>query len=195
MLLIRFVHFLGMALWIGGMVAAMVLSVSARSATGAERNAAFRWAGRLYSLVVGPGALLTVVTGLVLTMSLAQQAGSQVMAQPSIWVMQVAGLVAGVLVLFLALPTSTPMPRMAHAAPAGRAVRATLRGTGEGGDLTEARVGSREFRGNPPFGGDDYSHDELFALRQEGGEWRIVEPPWPVHFCPEPPVRVPPAGS
>ena len=89
MLLIRFVHFLGMALWIGGMVAAMVLSVSARSATGAERNAAFRWAGRLYSLVVGPGALLTVVTGLVLTMSLAQRAGSQVMAQPSMRAMWV----------------------------------------------------------------------------------------------------------
>ncbi len=119
MLLIRFVHFLGMALWIGGMVAAMVLSVSARSATGAERNAAFRWAGRLYSLVVGPGALLTVVTGLVLTMSLAQRAGSQVMAQPSIWVMQVAGLVAGVLVLFVALPTSTHMARMADAAADG----------------------------------------------------------------------------
>jgi len=41
------------------------------------------------------------------------------MAQPSIWVMQVAGLVAGVLVLFVALPTSTHMARMADAAADG----------------------------------------------------------------------------
>lgn len=119
MLWIRFAHFLGMSLWIGGMVAAMVVSANARSATGAELNAAFRWAGRVYSLVVGPGALLTVITGLVLTMSLAQRAGAEVMAQPSIWVMQVTGLVAGVLVLFVALPTSTNMARMADAAAGG----------------------------------------------------------------------------
>ena len=119
MLLTRFVHFLGMSLWIGGMVAAMVLSANAKSATGVERNAAFRWAGRVYSLVVGPGALLTVVTGLILTMSLAQRGASQVMAQPSIWVMQAAGLVAGLLVLFVALPTSTSLARMADAAADG----------------------------------------------------------------------------
>ena len=119
MLLMRFVHFLGMSLWIGGMVAAMVLSANAKSATGVERNAAFRWAGRMYSLIVGPGALLTVITGLALTMSLAQRGASQVMAHPSIWVMQVTGLAAGVLVLFLALPTAATMARMADAAADG----------------------------------------------------------------------------
>ncbi len=119
MLLTRFVHLLGMSLWIGGMVAAMVLSANAKTATGIERNAALRWAGRVYSLIVGPGALLTVVTGLVLTMSLAQRGASQVMAQPSIWVMQAAGLGAGVLVLFLALPTAATMARMADASGDG----------------------------------------------------------------------------
>ncbi len=85
--------------------------------------------------------------------------------------------------------------RDAYRRPLDRDVRATLRGTAEVGDVTEVRVRITEFRGNPPFGGDDYSHDELFALRQEDGAWRIVEPPWPVYFCPEPPVMVPPAGS
>lgn len=119
MLLIRFVHLLGMSLWIGGMVAAMVLNSNARGETGRTRQAALQWMGRMYSLVVGPGALLTVVTGLALTMSLAQRMGSEVMARPNIWVMQAAGLVAGLLVLFVALPTATNLARVATAAGDG----------------------------------------------------------------------------
>ena len=119
MRLTSFVHLFGMSLWIGGMVATMVLRANTKSAMGAERNAALRWTGRVYSLVVGPGALLTVVSGLVLTMSLAQRGASHLMAQPYIWVMEVAGLVAGVLVLFLALPTAATMARMADAAADG----------------------------------------------------------------------------
>ncbi len=84
-----------------------------------------------------------------------------------------------------------------------RDMRVTLIGTTEVGDVTEVRVRITEFRGDPPFGGDDFSHDEFFALRQEGGEWRIVDPPWPLFFCAEPrplprpapaPARTP-AGS
>ena len=119
MLLIRFVHLLGMSLWIGGMVAAMVLSFNAKGETGRTRQAALQWMGRMYSLVVGPGALLTVVTGLVLTMSMAQRMGSEVMGRPSIWIMQAAGLVAGLLVLFVALPTATNLARVAAAAGDG----------------------------------------------------------------------------
>ena len=76
-----------------------------------------------------------------------------------------------------------------------RDVRATLRGTAEVGDVTEVRIRITEFRDDPPFRRDDYSHDEFFALRQEGGEWRIVEPPWPLSFCPDPIAAAPPAGS
>ncbi len=76
-----------------------------------------------------------------------------------------------------------------------RDVRVTLIGTTEVGDVTEVRMRITEFRGNPPFGGDDYSHDEFFALRQDAGEWRIVDPPWPLYFCPEPTALPRPAGS
>ncbi len=78
---------------------------------------------------------------------------------------------------------------------ADRDLRVTLRGTTEVGDATEVRVRITEFRGDPPFGGDDYSHDEFFTLRQEGGEWRIVEPPWPRYRCLEPTAVATPAGS
>ena len=116
MLLTRFLHFLGLSLWIGGMVSAMVLSSNAKAETGRVRDAALQWMGRIYSLVVGPGAVLTVVTGLALTMSLAQRMGSEVMARPGIWIMQAAGLLAGVLVLFVGLPSATGLARMAAAA-------------------------------------------------------------------------------
>ena len=76
--------------------------------------------------------------------------------------------------------------RDAYRRPSDRDVRVTLVGTTEVGDVTEVRVRITEFRGNPPFGGDDFSHDEFFALRQEAGEWRIVDPPWPLFFCDEP---------
>ena len=85
--------------------------------------------------------------------------------------------------------------RDAYRRPSDRDMRVTLRGTAEVGDVTEVRVRITEFRSNPPFGGDDYSHDEFFALRQEGGEWRFVDPPWPVYFCPEPAAVAPLAGS
>ena len=85
--------------------------------------------------------------------------------------------------------------RDAYRRSSDRDLRATLRGTTEVGDVTEVRIRITEFRGNPPFGSDDYSHDEFFALRQEGGEWRIVEPPWPLYSCPEPTALPTPARS
>ena len=119
MLLTTFVHLLGMSLWIGGMVAAMVLSFNSKRETGRTRQAALEWMGRIYSLIVGPGALVTVVTGLALTMSMAQRMGSEVMARPGMWIMQATGLLAGLLVLFVALPTAKGLSRVAAAAGDG----------------------------------------------------------------------------
>ncbi len=92
--------------------------------------------------------------------------------------------------------------RDAYRRSSDRDLRATLRGTTVVDDLTEVRIRITEFRGNPPFGGDDYSHDESFALRQEGEEWRIVLPPWPLYSCAGPaalptpaPERTPPPAS
>jgi hypothetical protein len=85
--------------------------------------------------------------------------------------------------------------RDAYRRPSDRDVRVTLIGTTEVGEVTEVRTRITEVRGNPPFGGDDFSHDEFFALQQEDGEWRIVDPPWPLYFCPEPTAVATPAAS
>lgn len=115
MLTMRFLHFLGMTVWIGGMVAAMVVAVDAGTEAGASRRATARLLGKLYGWVIAPGALVTVVTGLALTMALAQRAGSEIMALPGMWGMQATGLLAGLLVLFIGLPTAANLARVAGA--------------------------------------------------------------------------------
>ena len=111
MLLTRFAHFFGMCLWLGGMVGAMVLAVAARSETGPARAMLHRVLDKIYSFVIGPGALLTLLTGIALTMSLTQGAGGRPLGLGT-WVMQGTGLLAGVLILFAGLPTATKLARL-----------------------------------------------------------------------------------
>ena len=41
-----------------------------------------------------------------------------------------------------------------------------------------------------PFGIDEYSRDEQYALIREEGEWRLSSTAWPYHSCAQP-IRVP----
>jgi len=113
MMMLRFWHFLGVALWLGGAVAAMVVSRAART----DINGRFFFAllARIHGLVVAPGALLTVVTGLLLTMSLVNRGATDLMASPGMIVMQGAGLVAAMLALFVGLPTANQLAGLALA--------------------------------------------------------------------------------
>ena len=112
MLLARFAHFFGMCLWLGGMVAAMVIAVAARSESVSSRVSLFRLLGRVYSFVIGPGAILTLLSGVALTMSMGQATGGGT-GSLGTWVMQATGLLAGGLVLFAGLPTATKLARVA----------------------------------------------------------------------------------
>ena len=108
-----FMHLLGSALWIGGAIAAMVVALNARREDPAVRAGAFRLLTQVHTLVIGPGALLAVGTGLLLTMQLMTGDAVAVMSQPRVWVMQGAGLIGGLLVLFLGLPTAIRMGGLA----------------------------------------------------------------------------------
>ena len=76
-------------------------------------------------------------------------------------------------------------PREAITRRRDRDLRVTLDETVETGDGTEVRVRITEFYGDPPFGGGESSHYQTFVLGREDGEWRFVEPPWPL-YCPRP---------
>jgi hypothetical protein len=116
----RFLHMLGQALWIGGAIAAMVLAIDARAEEAPVRASVFRLLARVHSMVIAPGALLTVLSGLWLTMSMARQGRGAELGEPGIAAMQLAGLVGGALVLFVGLPTAGSLARAAEPGPDGQ---------------------------------------------------------------------------
>src|SRR2546422_9905238 len=62
------VHVLGFTLWLGGGIATMVAGISAKSFTPAERLKAYKLIGAIQRLLVGPGAIAVVLSGIVLSM-------------------------------------------------------------------------------------------------------------------------------
>jgi hypothetical protein len=72
--------------------------------------------GRLYSRLIGPAAAVSLLTGLALTMVLAIQGFGPMLASPRLVVMQGAGLMAGILVLFVSLPMAVKLGRLAASA-------------------------------------------------------------------------------
>jgi hypothetical protein len=113
MTVLLFIHFLGSALWIGGAMAAMVVALNARTEDGFVRAGAFRLLAPVHTLVIGPGALLALASGILLTMQLMTAGSSELMAAPRIWVMQGTGLIGGLLVLFVGLPTAVRVSGLA----------------------------------------------------------------------------------
>jgi hypothetical protein len=59
------------------------------------------------------------------------------------------------------------------------------------GDTAQVHVRVIEVTVTPPFGVDEYSHDEWYTLSAVEGSWRLSSPGWPVYGCPQvrPPVE------
>src|SRR3989449_9113155 len=62
------VHVIGFTLWLGGGIATMVAGVSAKSFDPGPRLAAYKLIGNIQRLLVGPGAIAVVLSGIVLAM-------------------------------------------------------------------------------------------------------------------------------
>jgi uncharacterized membrane protein len=103
-----FLHLLGFVMWMGGGLASMFAGIAAKSESRAGVGAVVRAQSAIQRSIIAPGALLTVLSGLMLTFALAGMAGG------SVWlmVMQGAGLVAALITLFVALPTATRLSRL-----------------------------------------------------------------------------------
>lgn len=110
----QFLHLLGQALWIGGGIAAMTLALSARGEPSGVRAGVFRLLARVHGVVIAPGALITVLSGLWLTMTMARRGRGAELGEPGLAAMQGLGIVAGILVLFIALPTGNLIARVAE---------------------------------------------------------------------------------
>jgi flagellar biosynthesis component FlhA len=106
-----FLHLLGFTMWLGGAIAAMVMAIAAKREDRHGLGAVVRAQASLMKVAIAPGALLAVLSGLILTFQIS--AGGDLVGF-SIWlvIMQGAGLVAALLTLLISLPTAAKLSRI-----------------------------------------------------------------------------------
>ncbi len=104
-----FLHLAGFTMWIGGGLGAMFAGIASKKEERVAMGAVVRAQSVVYKSVIGPGALLTVLSGLVLTLLYSGK-----VTGPTAWlmVMQGAGIVGGLLTLFISVPTSAKLARL-----------------------------------------------------------------------------------
>jgi hypothetical protein len=107
-----FLHIIGFTLWIGGGLASMVAGIVSKGEERDRLGAVVRAQAAVQKVLVAPGALLTVLSGLMLTFAVTSLTGGE--AGFSLWlmVMQGAGLVGALIVLLVGLPTSSKLARL-----------------------------------------------------------------------------------
>ena len=113
-----FIHLLGFTMWIGGGLAAMFAGIAARHEDRPGLGAVVRAQAAIHRMLLLPGALLTVLSGLVLTFRVT---GAYAGANTWLMLMQGCGIVGALIVLLVAVPT---MARLARIDPAGQHAQA-----------------------------------------------------------------------
>jgi hypothetical protein len=105
-----FLHLLGFTLWLGGGISGMIMGIAAKREDRHGLGAVVRAQAWLMKRAIAPGALLAVLSGLILTFQL----GGGDVAGFNIWlvIMQGAGLLAALLTLLISLPTASKLSRL-----------------------------------------------------------------------------------
>ena len=104
-------HMIGQVAWLGGAMAAMLLANAARREDPARMGTVARLENAVYRSLVGPGALFTVLSGILLTLVMYNSVtavgfGHWMMA------MQGVGILAGLIALVHTVPTSGKLARL-----------------------------------------------------------------------------------
>ncbi|HEU4568994.1 MAG TPA: DUF2269 family protein [Gemmatimonadales bacterium] len=115
-----FLHLLGSAMWIGGGLGAMFASLAAKREDRPAQATVARLLAAIHARIVAPGAALTVLSGLFLTMTYmaAINTGSGMVVSPWLMAMQGLGIIAAIIVFAVSLPSAT---RVARLDPVGQA--------------------------------------------------------------------------
>jgi hypothetical protein len=107
-----FLHLLGFTMWLGGGLASMVAGIAAKREDRAGLGAIARAQAAAYKAIIAPGAILVVLSGLILTFSVSGRTGELVGFSVWLVVMQGAGLVGALIVLLIGLPTAAKLARL-----------------------------------------------------------------------------------
>lgn len=103
-------HFLGFTLWLGGGLASMVAGIAAKRESRAGLGAIARAQAVIQKALIAPGALLVVLSGLIMTVRF-MGAMTTVMS-PWLMLMQGAGLIGALAALLVGLPTASRLGRI-----------------------------------------------------------------------------------
>ena len=112
-----FLHLLGFTLWLGGGFASMAAGILAKREDRQGLGVLVRLQAGLQRSIIAPGALLTVLSGLILTFTVTGRTGDLVGFSVWLVVMQGAGIVGALISLLVALPTATRLARLDPAGP------------------------------------------------------------------------------
>lgn len=105
-------HIVGFTLWVGGGAAAMLVGIRGRQEDRASQALVVRFLAGIHRAVMLPGIVLAVLSGGYLSAPAART------AEPTAWLMlmQITGVIAAILVLFVSLPS---LARLVRVPPTG----------------------------------------------------------------------------
>jgi len=112
-----FLHLLGFTMWLGGGLASMVAGIAGKREDRTGLGAIARAQAAVHRALVAPGALLAVLSGLILTFSVSGTTGELVGFNLWLLVMQGTGAVGALLVLLIGLPTAAKLSRLDPSGP------------------------------------------------------------------------------
>lgn len=106
----RFLHYASFIAWIGGALAALVASSAMRRLDRPFWGGIAEVQGAIYRVLVGPGAMVSVATGLMLTFGM--YGVLSVRVGPWLGSMQGLGLLGALVTLLAAMPAASRLSRM-----------------------------------------------------------------------------------
>lgn len=102
------VHVLGFTLWLGGGIATMVAGVTAKRMGAAERLAGYKLIGAVQRLLVAPGALAVVLSGVILAQPYMKQGD----VPGWVGLMMVTGILGAIGAVAVSVPTAAKLARL-----------------------------------------------------------------------------------
>ena len=106
-----FLHLFGQIAWLGGALAAMTIGIAGRREQKEQLGPTVRLQSAIYRSLIAPGALLVVVTGILLTLNMYNQA-TAVGLSSALMAMQGLGILGALIILVYTLPKSTKLARI-----------------------------------------------------------------------------------
>jgi hypothetical protein len=99
--MLRFLHWVGIAFWLGAQMTFMVWGPQTRTASLEAWAHTWKTLARVQGFVIAPAAALATITGIVMTMQLVGMHADEAM---SLWLMQGFGMLAGVVAIAAVTP-------------------------------------------------------------------------------------------